>query len=441
MLRLSAMCNVMEFVYGFVFNNAFFVAFIVIVSMAALSAMFPKKGIPRSLFVDIVKYMYASASCRNLLVVSVISAHLNSISPLRVQRPVRISGITHSNQNTSNQTLLLRKMSASTSSSHVIASENQMMNTLLGQDLSLDQLLEDWTNEAELNFFGPDGDVTFGAPMPEDNWATPGLYRPSSQHRPQRQYSSFDNPTQATGGAQNPYEKQVKSFAYPEPSLTAHAWNPTLFSKINIPIDPELLSFDLANGAADPSLDFGDLSTQPVANASATSPKAAPDATISPLFIESSDESEDSGPFASRTRKRKATAPARLAKKRTKPTPPRSTVDLAAPLSILTANSNVPIMDMNAHIMRPISKRHAEAKAKIPRPINSFIIYRRAYTARIQAMAKAGRCQQNVSAISGESWRIETEEVKAEFARLGKLEAKQHKIAFPKYEYKPAAKA
>ena len=44
---------------------------------------------------------------------------------------------------------------------------------------------------------------------------------------------------------------------------------------------------------------------------------------------------------------------------------------------------------------------------------------------------------QTVCSVAGESWRMESDEVRKQFAELGKLEEKMHKAAFPNYKFRP----
>lgn len=81
----------------------------------------------------------------------------------------------------------------------------------------------------------------------------------------------------------------------------------------------------------------------------------------------------------------------------------------------------------------------------MPRPLNSFILYRSAYAERINEYvsitAQKGDCggvnHQNVSRLAGESWRVEREEVRRLFEAYARVEKGEHAKAWPGYKYKP----
>ncbi|KAJ5482674.1 hypothetical protein N7539_006120 [Penicillium diatomitis] len=98
-----------------------------------------------------------------------------------------------------------------------------------------------------------------------------------------------------------------------------------------------------------------------------------------------------------------------------------------------------PIRDMEAWVNRSQDERKLEVNAKngeIPRPMNSFMLYRSAYIARIKSML--GRnCNQNVSRVAGLSWKAESKEVRAHFEKLAIIERQNHAISHPGYKFKP----
>ncbi|GLA44600.1 hypothetical protein AnigIFM63309_004221, partial [Aspergillus niger] len=63
-------------------------------------------------------------------------------------------------------------------------------------------------------------------------------------------------------------------------------------------------------------------------------------------------------------------------------------LDLPCPLSELANGTpHIPVRDMCAWVDRPVETRHQEAlqrHGKIPRPMNSFMLYRLAYSDRAQ---------------------------------------------------------
>lgn len=111
------------------------------------------------------------------------------------------------------------------------------------------------------------------------------------------------------------------------------------------------------------------------------------------------------------------------------------------PLSVMTKEYDVPVEDMNTWVNRPNADRYVEVdgkqKGKIPRPMNSFMLYRRAFKERIKKWGQQGDNNQLISSVAGLSWNLEPEEVKAEYARLAIVERDNHAKAFPHYKFAP----
>lgn len=100
----------------------------------------------------------------------------------------------------------------------------------------------------------------------------------------------------------------------------------------------------------------------------------------------------------------------------------------------------IPIRDMEAWVNRPDSERMKEAAKRngsIARPMNSFMLYRSAYSERTKAW-----CVQNnhqvVSAVSGESWPLEPQSVRDFYNELSRLERDNHAKAHPEYKFSPS---
>lgn len=107
-------------------------------------------------------------------------------------------------------------------------------------------------------------------------------------------------------------------------------------------------------------------------------------------------------------------------------------------LSQLTKNmTDVPIVDTDAWVRRPVEdrKKETEQKGKILRPMNSFMLYRRAYTERIKRCSSRGS-PQVVSSIAGKSWHMEPQQVHDEYQRLAQIERDGHAEAYPGYKLK-----
>ncbi|KAI9040447.1 HMG-box domain-containing protein [Aspergillus affinis] len=112
---------------------------------------------------------------------------------------------------------------------------------------------------------------------------------------------------------------------------------------------------------------------------------------------------------------------------------------MPGPLSELTKHmAGVPVKDMEEWVHRPIEVRQqvAKEKGKIARPMNSFMLYRSAYADR----AKSWFAQSNhqvVSKTAGESWRLESPEVRKKYEVLAKIEKINHERAHPGYRFTP----
>lgn len=77
-----------------------------------------------------------------------------------------------------------------------------------------------------------------------------------------------------------------------------------------------------------------------------------------------------------------------------------------------------------------------EKKAKVPRPPNSFILYRTKYHP-ILLKSQPELKNNEISVILGKQWRNESEEVRAEFEAMAAKIKKQHALENPGYQYAP----
>jgi hypothetical protein len=191
----------------------------------------------------------------------------------------------------------------------------------------------------------------------------------------------------------------------------------------------------------------------------------APDAPIYPDFEESVFPSSDESSFpgfddleplsaiSAPTPVNKSRKSRRTARKETSPSPAtpakhqkssrsktteKVTYMLAAPISVLTAESDIPLKDMLAFANRSVAIRQAEANksGKIPRPSNSFVCYRSAYADRVMKWASKNS-HQNVSVITGSSWQIESETVRRFYMNCADIDKANHLQAFPGWKYNP----
>ncbi|KAL5622130.1 hypothetical protein BROUX41_006075 [Berkeleyomyces rouxiae] len=121
----------------------------------------------------------------------------------------------------------------------------------------------------------------------------------------------------------------------------------------------------------------------------------------------------------------------------------RQTAKIQAPLSEMAPQfPSVEVADIEAFVHRAMSQRHRElnmgkSPGKIKRPMNAFMLYRKAY----QNMAKT-ICSQNnhqyVSQICGDSWATESMPVREQFNKWAKIERVNHQIAYPEYRFSPS---
>ncbi|KAL2828929.1 hypothetical protein BDW59DRAFT_178616 [Aspergillus cavernicola] len=114
---------------------------------------------------------------------------------------------------------------------------------------------------------------------------------------------------------------------------------------------------------------------------------------------------------------------------------------LPHPLSILTKDiTHIPIKDMELLVNRSTEQRKLEVmqkNGKIPRPMNSFMLYRSAYADRSKAWLTQNN-HQIVSEVAGESWAMETQEIRSKYQALANLEKSNHMKAHPAYKFTPS---
>lgn len=135
-------------------------------------------------------------------------------------------------------------------------------------------------------------------------------------------------------------------------------------------------------------------------------------------------------PKAKKGRKDKAKGEKRIAK-------------LDKPLSELTRGwTHMPVVDIEAYVNRSAEDRRREVEdgkfpGKIKRPMNSFMLYRKAYQNRTKDW-----CLQNnhqiVSQVCGDSWPLEPDSVKGQFNEWARIERQNHQAAHPGYKFSPA---
>ncbi|KAF4636955.1 hypothetical protein G7Y89_g1133 [Cudoniella acicularis] len=102
---------------------------------------------------------------------------------------------------------------------------------------------------------------------------------------------------------------------------------------------------------------------------------------------------------------------------------------------------HVPVADIETYVNRSAEERRKEVEegkipGKVKRPMNSFMLYRKAYQNRTKDW-----CLQNnhqvVSQVCGDSWPLEPEEVKEQFNEWARIERINHQNAHPGYKFSP----
>jgi hypothetical protein len=128
-------------------------------------------------------------------------------------------------------------------------------------------------------------------------------------------------------------------------------------------------------------------------------------------------------------------------------TPVTAAETLDEPLSKLAARyEDIPVFDIVAYINRGKEERESHlrdkasnSKAEIRRPLNAFMLYRKAYQHLAQHVV--GNKQHNVlSRVIGASWQSEDESVKDLFQGYYSINHWNHMLTFPAYKYQPVSK-
>lgn len=113
------------------------------------------------------------------------------------------------------------------------------------------------------------------------------------------------------------------------------------------------------------------------------------------------------------------------------------------PLSELAGGyPEVEMPNIEAYVQRSTDERVKEViendknPGKIKRPMNSFMLYRKAY----QNLAKA--LSQNhhnvISRVAGQGWALEPKHIQQQFEDWSEIEKRNHRLAYPNYKFAPA---
>lgn len=118
-------------------------------------------------------------------------------------------------------------------------------------------------------------------------------------------------------------------------------------------------------------------------------------------------------------------------------------VHLEKPLSEMGEEWKQSMMEIEAYINRSAEERHKEIEmdrkqpGKIKRPMNSFMLYRKAFQNHTKAYCEHNN-HQVVSKVCGASWDQEPEAIRKQFGDWAKLERANHQKAHPGYKFTPA---
>ncbi|EFX01060.1 hmg box protein [Grosmannia clavigera kw1407] len=120
--------------------------------------------------------------------------------------------------------------------------------------------------------------------------------------------------------------------------------------------------------------------------------------------------------------------------------PGLSTLD--RPLSILTKDWEIPVVDIATYVHRSVEDRRTEVEqgkvpGKIKRAMNAFMLYRKAYQDRAKRWAQQSN-HQIVSKVCGQSWSMEPRTVRTQFNEWANIERDNHRMAHPEYKFTPS---
>lgn len=102
--------------------------------------------------------------------------------------------------------------------------------------------------------------------------------------------------------------------------------------------------------------------------------------------------------------------------------------------------AHIPVKNMEVWANRNAETRRKEAeerKGYIPRPMNSFMLYRSAYAERAKAWCLKNN-HQVVSTVAGQSWPLEPMEIRELYNEYAKIERINHQNAHPTYKFSPS---
>ncbi|TPX17438.1 uncharacterized protein E0L32_003081 [Thyridium curvatum] len=131
-------------------------------------------------------------------------------------------------------------------------------------------------------------------------------------------------------------------------------------------------------------------------------------------------------------------------KKKTRRSAADNVTQLETPLSQLKGPQvdRAPVADIATYVNRSLEDRREEImKGKMPgkikRPMNAFMLYRKAYQNRAKQWCLHNN-HQVVSRVCGQSWPLEPDQVRQQFNKWAIIERTNHQKAHPDYKFTPA---
>ncbi|EAQ90810.1 hypothetical protein CHGG_02745 [Chaetomium globosum CBS 148.51] len=129
-------------------------------------------------------------------------------------------------------------------------------------------------------------------------------------------------------------------------------------------------------------------------------------------------------------------------KKKDRAKAPKNMPVIDRPMSELTRGSSIAIADIETYVHRSSEVRRQEIETgknpgRIKRPMNAFMLYRKAYQQRAKEWASQHN-HQIVSRVCGMSWPLEPEHIRLQFKAWADTERDNHQKAHPNYKFTPA---
>lgn len=129
-------------------------------------------------------------------------------------------------------------------------------------------------------------------------------------------------------------------------------------------------------------------------------------------------------------------------KKKERAKAPKNMPVIERPMSELTRASLIPVADIETYVHRSSEERREEIETgknpgRIKRPMNAFMLYRKAYQQRAKEWASQHN-HQIVSRVCGMSWPLEPEHIRQQFKAWADTERDNHQKAHPNYKFTPA---